>query len=65
MDSTVAVLSPRHGPATPVRHRRRFGLQGGLHDGGNLASRCEIEAAREGWGSTYRLSHFAGQVTER
>src|ERR1700680_4692380 len=25
-----------HGPATPVGHPRRFGLQGGLYDGGDL-----------------------------
>ena len=29
-------LALRHGPATPVRHPRRFGLQGRIHDGGNL-----------------------------
>src|ERR1035438_5742410 len=25
-----------HGPATPVRHPRRFGLRGRIHDGGDL-----------------------------
>src|SRR5665213_756394 len=29
-------LIPGHGPATPVRHPRRFGLRGRLHDGGDL-----------------------------
>jgi hypothetical protein len=29
-------LALRHGPATPVRHPRRFGLQGRIHDGGDL-----------------------------
>src|SRR6266851_4263569 len=29
-------LAFRHGPATPVRHPRRFGLQGRIHDGGDL-----------------------------
>ena len=29
-------LALRHGPATPVRHPRRFGLQSRIHDRGNL-----------------------------
>src|SRR6266566_2939790 len=29
-------LALRHGPATPVRHPRRFGLQGGGDNAGNL-----------------------------
>src|ERR1700733_6211890 len=29
-------LALRHGPATPVRHPRGFGLQGRLHDSGDL-----------------------------
>jgi len=29
-------LALRHGAATPVRHPRRFGLQGSIHDGGDL-----------------------------
>src|ERR1017187_7888130 len=29
-------LALRHSPATPMRHPRRFGLQGGLHDIGDL-----------------------------
>src|SRR5260370_11881651 len=29
-------LSLRQGPATPMRHPRWFGLQGCVHDGGNL-----------------------------
>ena len=36
---TVDLLTPWlccHGPATPVRHPRRFGLQGRIHDGGDL-----------------------------
>src|SRR5438445_6603810 len=28
-----------HGPATPVRHPRRFGLQGRIHDSGDLVDR--------------------------
>ena len=29
-------LALRHCPATPMRHARRFGLQGGIHDTGDL-----------------------------
>ena len=29
-------LALRHGPATPMRHPRRFGLQGGIDDSGDL-----------------------------
>src|SRR5687768_17598823 len=29
-------LALRHRPATPVRHPRRLGLQGRIHDGGDL-----------------------------
>src|ERR1039457_3965168 len=37
VDSGLAdTLALRHGPATPVRHPRRFGLQGRIHDSGDL-----------------------------
>src|ERR687892_11830 len=29
-------LALRHGPTTPVRHPRRFGVQGCIHDSGDL-----------------------------
>src|SRR5260370_13269676 len=32
----LCALALRHGSATPVRHPRRFGLQGRIHDRGDL-----------------------------
>jgi hypothetical protein len=33
---SLDALALCHGPATPVRHARRFGLQGRIHDCGDL-----------------------------